>query len=198
MKRLTKKESEILLYLFKDFSNNYNANSLSKKIGITPRGALKMLKNLKSQKILTSREFGKAVFYKINFGDEYIIKLMSILLMEEAREKASRWLSEFKELLECVDIAIIFGSIIRNPKTANDIDLLIVFKKERYSMIEKEINQKREISSKVIHVVKQTPDNLIKNLKKKDEVVLNIIKSGYVLQGYEKLVKIIENVTSLQ
>ena len=198
MKGLTKKESEILLSLFKDFTNNYNANSLSKKIGITPRGALKMLKNLKSQNILTSREFGKAVFYKINLGDEYAIKLMSILLMEEAREKASRWLSEFKELLECVDIAIIFGSIIRNPKTANDIDLLIVFKKERYSMIEKEINQKREISSKVIHVVKQTPDNLIKNLKKKDEVVLNIIKSGYVLQGYEKLVKIIENVTSLQ
>ena len=198
MKRLTKKESEILLYLFKDFSNNYNANSLSKKIGITPRGALKMLKNLKSQNILTSREFGKAVFYKINFGDEYIIKLMSILLMEEAREKASRWLSEFKELLECVDIAIIFGSIIRNPKAANDIDLLIVFKKERYNIIERRINQKREISSKAIHVVKQTPDDLIKNLKKKDEVVLNIIKNSYVLQGYEKLVKIIENVTSLQ
>ena len=198
MKVLTKKESEILLSLFKDFTNNYNANSLSKKIGITPRGALKMLKNLKSQNILTSREFGKAVFYKINFGDEYIIKLMSILLMEEAREKASRWLSEFKELLECVDIAIIFGSIIRNPKTANDIDLLIVFKKERYSMIEKEINQRREISAKVMHVVKQTQDDLIKNLKKKDEVVLNIIKNSYVLQGYEKLVKIIENVTSLQ
>ena len=198
MNRLTKKESEILLSLFKNFTHNYNANSLSKKIGVTPRGALKMLKNLKSQNILTSREFGKAVFYKINFGDEYIIKLMSILLMEEAREKASRWLSEFKELLECVDIAIIFGSIIRNPKTANDIDLLIVFKKERYSMIEKEINQRREISAKVMHVVKQTQDDLIKNLKKKDEVVLNIIKNSYVLQGYEKLVKIIENVTSLQ
>lgn len=198
MKRLTKKESEILLTLFKDFTNNYNANSLSKKIGITPRGALKMLKNLKSQNILTSREFGKAVFYKINFSDEYTIKLMSILLMEEAREKASRWLSEFKELLECIEIAIIFGSIIRNPKTANDIDLLIVFKKERYSMIEKEINQRRGISAKVMHIVKQTPDDLIKNLKKKDEVVLNIIKNCYVLQGYEKLVKIIENVTSLQ
>lgn len=198
MKILTKKESEILLALFKDFTNDYNANSLSKKIGVTPRGALKMLKNLKSQNILTSRELGKAVFYKINLGDEYIVKLISILLMEESREKASRWSSEFKGLLGYADIAIIFGSLIRNPKTANDIDLLIVFKKEKYRMIEKEVNQRRKISTKVIHVVKQTPVDLTKNLKKKDEVVLNIIKNGYVLQGYEKLVKIIENVTSFQ
>ena len=198
MKRLTNKESEIILTLFKDFTNDYNANSISKKIGITPRGALKMLKNLKSQNILTSRRLGKAVFYKINLSDEYIIKLISILLMEESREKASRWLSELKGLLEYADIAIIFGSIIRNPKTANDIDLLIVFKKEKYSMIEKEINQRRKISTKVMHVVKQTSDDLIKNLKKKDEVILDIIKKGYVLQGYEKLVKIIENVTSFQ
>lgn len=196
MKTLTKKEIEVLLILFKDFSRDYNANSLSKTMGISPRGALKMLKNLWSQKLLISKQLGKAVFYKVNLDDEYVIKLISVLLMNESREKASRWLSEFKDLLEHVEIGIIFGSIIRNHKTAKDIDILIVFKEDKYNTIEKIIEKRRLMSTKTIHQIKQTSDDLIKNLKKKDEVILNIIRKGYVLHGFEKLVRIIKNVTS--
>lgn len=196
MKVLTKKEIEILLILFKDFTKDYNANSISKVVEITPRGALKILKNLKAQQLLISKQLGKGVFYKINFDDEYSIKLISILLMNESREKASRWLSEFKDLFKHVEIVMIFGSIIRNPKTAKDIDLLVVFKKEKYRAIEKIIDKRRSISVKAIHLVKQEPNSLIKNLKKKDEVILSIIRKGYVLHGHEKIVRIIKNVTS--
>lgn len=198
MKNLTKGEIEILLKLFKDFSKDYNANSLSKIMSITPRGALKILKNLKSQNLLISKQFGKAVFYKINLNDDYVIKLISILLMNESREKAARWLSEFGDLLGHIEIGIIFGSIIRNPKTAQDIDLLMVFKNEKYDTIEDIINKRRALSNKAIHQVKQTSSDLIKNLKKKNEVILNIINRGYVLQGHEKLVRIIKNVTYFQ
>lgn len=198
MKTLTKKEIEVLLTLFKDFTKDYNANSLSKLTGITPRGALKILKNLKSQNLLVSKQLGKATFYKINFNDEYAIRLLPILLMNESKEKATRWLAEFDELFEHIDIAIIFGSIIRNPKTAKDIDLLIVFKKGKHSIINEIIEKRRNISTKPIHLVKQTPNDFIKNLKKKDTILLNVIKRGYVLTGYDKLIKLLKNVTSFQ
>ncbi len=198
MELLTKKESEVLLTLFKDFNTDYNANSISKPLCLTPRGALKILKNLKKHELLNGKQLGKAVFYKVNFNDEYAVKLISVLLMNESREKASRWLSEFKELFEPADIVIVFGSIVRNPNAANDIDLLIVFKKEKYKAVNQIIEKRRAISSKAIHTVKQTPQDLVKNLKKKDKVILNIIKRGYVLHGYEKLVEAMKNVTRFQ
>lgn len=183
----------MLLRLFKDFNSDYNANSISRLVGITPRGALKILKNLKKNNLLISRQLGRAVFYKINFNDEYAVKLISILLMNESREKASRWLSEFGELFWHIDIAIIFGSVIRDPKTANDIDLLVVFKKEKYETVSQIIDKRRAISTKAIHVVKQSRKDLVKNLKKKDGVLLNIIKKGYVLYGYEELVGVMKD-----
>ena len=141
MKNLTKKESEVLLTLFKDFTKDYNANSLSKVVRITPRGALKILKNLKSQNLLVSKQLGKATFYKINFNDEYTLRLLPILLMKESKEKATRWLAEFNELFEHINIIIIFGSITRNPKTANDI------KTERIALIHKnELTKFKELN----------------------------------------------------
>ena len=88
---------------------------------------------------------------------------------------------------------LIFGSVLRKPDKANDIDLLLVFKKEEYSAVNKLISERRAISAKAIHAVKQTPDDLYKNLKKRDKVLLNIIKSGYVLHGYDKLLEAIKN-----
>ena len=140
MLTMTKKESEILLKLFKEFNKDYNANSISKVIKITPRGALKILKNLEKQRILKSRKLGKAVFYKINFNDTYVCKIIETLLIAEAREKASMWLEEFKDIFNDAQIIIIFGSIIRNPKEANDIDILFVFEKDKYKNISKKIH----------------------------------------------------------
>lgn len=191
MKGLSKKEIEILILLVKDFSGDYNANNLSKAIDITPRGALKALKNLQKKKLITGKNMGKAVFYKANLEDYYAFRTVETLLIEEAREKAGRWLSEFGSLFAHVEILLIFGSAIRSKK-ANDIDLLLVFKKEK-SMISKLISERRAISAKAIHIVKQTPADLYNNLKKNDKVLLNIIKNSYVLHGYDKLLEVIKN-----
>src|SRR3989344_868461 len=142
MKRLTKKESEALLLLFKDFSTDYNANSLSKQLAITPRGALKILKNLKTQDLLVSKQMGKAVFYKINVKDDYALRLLSLLLMNEAQEKAARWTEEFKDLARITETSIVFGSILRNSAAAKDIDILLVFKKKRLRNVNAFIDEK--------------------------------------------------------
>lgn len=192
----TVKENEVLLTLFKDFSRDYNANSLSKQINITPRGALKILKNLQKQGLLISKQFGKAVFYKINLEDYYTFRTMETLLIYEARERAPRWLSEFKELFKDVEIAVIFGSIIRNSKKANDIDLLLVFTQKKMKSVKNFIDEKNKILLKPIHPIMQSPNDIEKNLKKKDPVVLNALSRGYILHGYDKLIKVVKHVTS--
>jgi len=198
MKGLTKKEIEVLLKLLKDFTRDYNANSITKVIGITPRGALKILKGLKKENLVIGKELGKAVFYKINLNDYYTYRVMETLLINEAREKASRWLYEFKDLFKDIEIAIIFGSIVKNSKKANDIDLLLVFKKEQNRSINKIIEEKRAISKKTIHLIKQSPKDLENNLKKRDKIILNALKNGYVLYGYDKLLEVLKHVTSFQ
>src|SRR3989344_5894972 len=112
MVSLTKKESEIVLKLFKDFSKNYNANSISKEINISSRGALKILKHLEKEHFVTSKKLGKAVFYKLSLYDLYVRKIVELLLIEESRNKAQRWIEEFKEIFDYSEVIIIFGSII--------------------------------------------------------------------------------------
>jgi len=197
MKGLSDKDIEILLLLFKDSFVDYNANSITKKIKITPAGAFKAMKRLEKRKLIKGKKMGKAVFYKLNLSDYYVFRTMETLLINEAREKASRWLDEFKELFNYVDIVIIFGSVVRNLKKANDIDLFVVFRKGKEDAVNNVIKGRRLISTRPIHVIKQTSKDLNRNLKKKDKVILNIIKSGYVLCGYEKLLEVIKNVRSV-
>ena len=141
MKGLSDKEIEILLVLFRDFSTDYNANNITKEIRITPAGAFKAMKNLEKKGLITGKKMGKAVFYKVNLKDYYTFRTMETLLINESREKASRWLKEFKDLFNHVEIAIIFGSILRYPKKANDIDLLVVFRKEKNNLVNKIIDE---------------------------------------------------------
>lgn len=192
---LTKKESEALLALFKDFSTDYNANSLSKKLDITPRGALKVLKSLHNQSLLVSKQYGKAVFYKANLGDYYAFRTVETLLIAEARENAPRWLSEFGELFKYAEIAIIFGSVIRESQKANDIDLLLVFDEKNIKAVKQFIKEKNSILLKPIHLIMQSASDIKNNLKKRDPVVLNALKRGYILTGYDKLIEVVKHVT---
>jgi len=192
---LTNKENEILLKLFKDFSSDYNANSISKEISITPRGALKILKKLKEGGLIKGRQLGRAVFYKVKLEDGYVCKIIETLLIAEAREKASRWLEEFKSIFKDAEIIVIFGSIIRNPKEANDIDVLFVFKESKYRKITDFIESKNKILFKKIHSIPQTMKDLNESLKN-NKAVKDAVRTGYVLHGQDKLIKVIENVAS--
>ncbi len=192
---ISPKEAEILLKLFKEFNRDYNANSISKEIKITPRGALKALKNLEKKEIVISKPLGKAIFYKVNLNDPYTTKILETILIGETKEKASRWLMEFNDLLDKTEIIILFGSVIRNQKYANDIDLLIVLKKQEYKKIKGVIGKKNQILPKPVHPIYQTKEDLIHNLKKENQALLSAINTGYVLTGHDKLIEVIKNVT---
>ena len=196
MKTPTEKENEALLLIFKDFSRDYNANSISKKLNITPRGSLKILNNLYSEKTLIRKKLGKAIFYKIDFEDNYAKKLVETLLIKESKEKTARWLHEFGGLAETAQIVLIYGSTVRNYNQAKDIDLLVIIEKERYKEVKKFIDEKNNISYKPIHPLIMTLSDLEKNLKNKNPAIINAIRESYVLHGHDKMIEVVKNVTS--
>jgi predicted nucleotidyltransferase len=190
----TKMEKEIALKLFKDFTNHYNPASIAKAIGKSRVGTFKALKTLEKENITKGEKLGKATFYKLNLKDEYTRKNIELLLIEEARKK-QRWLDEFKELFEFTEIAIIFGSITRNESKASDIDILLILKPENNKKVNRIIETKSKILPKRIHPIKQTKEDLAKNIRKKDKTIINALKEGIVLHGHEKLTTLIKNAT---
>ncbi len=198
MKALTQKESEALVLLFKDFSKSYNANSISPFLDITPRGALKILKGLKERNMVVGKTLGNATFYKINFEDAYTVKTIETLLMQEAKENSQRWISEFRELFEVVEVAVLFGSALRSPKQANDIDVVIVVSQKNFEKVKEMIKSKNQILLKPIHPVYQSLRDFKNNMEKEDPVIINALKRGYVLYGYEKIVEAVKNVTGFK
>ncbi len=198
MKALSQKESEALVLLFKDFSKSYNANSISSLLNITSRGALKILKNLRERNMVVGKTLGNATFYKINFEDSYTIKTVETLLMQEAKENAQRWVSELRELFEVVEGIILFGSMVRSPKKANDIDIVIIVSQKNFERVKELVESKNQTLLKPIHPVYQSLKDFENNMEKEDPVIINALRRGYVLHGHEKIVGMVKNVTGFK
>ena len=189
---LTKKERELLLTLFKDFTSYYNANSISKVLNITHVGAQKIFKRLNN--ILISKRIGKSIIYKLNLEDDYTKKLISFLLTDEANN-FKRWKEEFKELFKEDRIIIIYGSSIKNYSASKDIDIMIIMNQKDLKEVNKIIKEKEKILPKPLHALKLTDDDLLNNIKNK--AIIDAIKNGIILYGQDKYVEIIKNVTSI-
>ena len=198
MKDITSNEIKALLIIFKDIKNKYNANNLSKILGITPMGTLKILKGLEKDNIISPEKLGKATFYKINFKSHYAKSYLRFFLEKEAQHSLPRVkakLEDLKNLSSCAEIGILFGSILKS-ENFNDIDVLLVLKNNQVKKCNKITEEIEKISSKTVHIIKQTPEDLRQNLQKNDKVVLEIIKTGIVIFGQDKIIEVIENVSN--
>ncbi len=220
---LTQKEKEALLILFKDFTNFYNANSISKLLDISHVGAQKIFKRLLKQNLLMDRKIGKSIVYKLKLEDDYVRKLIAFLLADEAnsfkrwkeefRELSKKakivilygsaiknyskgWKEEFKELFKKDRIIMIYGSVIKNYVKANDIDIMIVIRKAEYKEVTKIIEKKQKILPKKIHSIELTANDLLQNIKQKKKSVIDMVKNAIILYGQDKYVEIIKNVAS--
>ena len=197
MTALTKKERETLLILFKDFATFYNANSISKILGISRVGAMKILKKLSNQGILEYKAIGKSIVYKLRLEDDYVRKLIAFVLADEAY-KFKRWKEEFKELSKKDRVVIMYGSVIKDYAKASDIDIMIVIKKSDYKKVNKILEEKQKIIPKKIHSIELTATDLLDNIKQKKKAVIDIIKNAVILYGQDKYVEVIKNVAGFQ
>src|SRR3989344_7262799 len=136
MTTLTKKEREIVLILFKDYTTFYNANSISKVLNISHVGAQKIFKRLLHENLVISKTIGKSITYKLNFDEPYVSLLTSFLLADEANN-FKRWKEEFKGLFKKERIVLLFGSAIKDYAHAHDIDVMVVLRNKDV----KEINE---------------------------------------------------------
>lgn len=196
MLSLTQKERKAILILFKDFTGFYNANSISKILGMSHVGAQKIFKRLLNENSLTSKKIGKSIIYKLRLEDDYISKLIAFLLADEANN-FKRWKEEFKGLFKKNRIVMMFGSSIKDYNKAKDIDIMIVMDKKDIKEINNILKEKQEILPKNLHAIKLTHKDLLGNLKKKNKAVIDIVKNAIIIYGQDKYVEIIKNVTSL-
>lgn len=191
---LTQKERETLLVLFKDFAAFYNANSISKILDISHVGAQKIFKRLYNNSIVVPKKIGKSITYKLRLEDDYVSKLIAFLLADEANN-FKRWKEEFKELFKKDRIVMMFGSTIKNYAQAKDIDIMIVINKEDGKEINQILKRKEEILPKKLHAIKLTHKDLLDNLKKKDKVIIDIVRNAVIIYGQDTYVEVIKNVT---
>ncbi len=195
MASLTPKERETLLILFKDYTNYYNANSISKILKISHVGAQKIFKRLLQKNWVVSKTIGKSITYKINFNDTYVTQLIVFLLADEANN-FKRWKEEFKELFNKERIVMLFGSTVKDYAHAQDIDLMIIIENKELKEVNYILKKKEEILPKKIHTIKLTHQDLLENLKKRDKVIMDIVKNAIILYGQDKYVEILKHVTS--
>lgn len=188
------KEQQIIKILFKDFLTPYNSRSISKIIGISHAGAFKILKKLERREIVKPKRIGKAVIYSLNLENPVARKEVEMVLVIEA-QNFRRWVEEFKQLQGRVNLLILFGSIIRNEKQANDIDILIVADKNKFKEVKRVIEERDKLSNKKIHFLFQTKGDFRHDVVAKNKVMLEIIKTGIALYGQEEYLKILKSIS---
>ena len=188
----TKKESEVLLTIFKDFSHYYNANSISKILGISRVGAMKIFRRLLKENIVEYQKIGKSIIYKPKL-DDYACKLIAFLLVDEANN-FKRWKEEFKELFKEGRIILLFGSAVKNYSSAKDIDIMIIAENKDSKEINAVLREKERLLPKKLHAITLTAEDLSGNIGGKNKATIDIIKNAIVLYGQDKYVEIIKNV----
>lgn len=195
MVSLTDGERKALLILLKDFTAYYNANSISKVLGISRVGALMLFRRLDAHGLVVSQKIGKAIVYKLKLEDDYVKKLVSFLLADEANG-FKRWKEEFKGLFKKGRIVMLFGSVLRNYEKANDIDLLVASASADKEEINKLLEGKAEILPKRLHTIRLSASELKSNIRRKEVAILDIVRTGVVLYGQDDYVEVLKNVTS--
>ena len=193
MRDIAKNEMLFILSIFKNPEREYNASTAARAIGISPMGALKIARRLEKEGIVLSRQLGKARFYQLNLENNYTREYVKFLLKRESEQAPSYvkvWINEAKKIKNA-DVAILFGSILKKEKEANDIDVLLVTDQKRFSRLKKELEDINLINVKKLHPVYQSGEDVKNNIKKGDKALLNAIK-GIVVFGEDALIGVMK------
>ncbi len=194
---ITEKEMQFMLLLFKNPEKDYNAHTIAKELSMSSMGSLKIARRLEKEHLLNSKQFGKAIFYKLTMNNDYTNQYLCFLLKREAETAPpyiKRWITEIKKIKNAY-VSILFGSVLRKQKEANDIDVLVITDQKRFEAVKKEIESINAINPKKIHPVYQTRKDFSENIKKGDKIVLDALK-GIIVYGEEILIKVMQHDTS--
>jgi predicted nucleotidyltransferase len=188
---IPKNIKKIILYLLRNL-DLVNINQISKNLDISVGSAFKILKKLEESNIATSQNLGNAKFYQINLNNNEAVKLCELLLLEEKRNLKgySKLYSEELQKFQKAELIILFGSILNN-KEFNDVDVLFITKKPK-EVTKFCLNISKVRTKPVVPLILKKED-LIKEIKNKKEVILDIIKKGTIIKGESIFLEVIKN-----
>ena len=198
MLNLTENEARVMDFLVRNIKERYNINQLAKKLILSPMGAYKVLKKLEKANAIKAEKIGNAIYYKANLNEEVGSKLAELVLLQNefSNTTAKVYANDLKKLKDLAESCILFGSVIKAGKEANDIDVIIIIKEKYHKKIKKELEDIKSISTKKIHDLIMTKEDFVNNLRKNNVTMLDMLKYGQILWGAEIIVGAIKNGSS--
>ena len=191
---ITNNEKKILKFLLAHFNSDYSINELAKKCGLAPNGAYEILRKFEEKEILLPKKIANSKSYKINFNSRETNKLLELSLIPDYKESKIKYrYNDLKPLEDATNLCILFGSYITKKEKPNDIDILFVIKKSDYEKYSEVLEKVKRILPLKLHDVIQTKEDLTKNIKKEEKLIIEAISEGIVLWGHEFLIGVIKN-----
>lgn len=189
---LTENEKKVLKILFTGFED-FSINQIAKLAKLSPNGALKILKKFEREGILKSQKIANIKSYSLDFEDQKTKNILNLALIPELNGKLKSRFEDLKELKKITQACIIFGSYIDLKKDPDDLDILFILDKKHYKTFKEESLRIFKTIPIKVHDVLQTEEDFKDNIAKKDKVLIDILKTGIILWGQDRIINIIEN-----
>jgi len=190
---ITNNEKKVLKMLLYAFEKSYSINKIARDCDLAPNGALKILRKFEKEGILEFENIGNIKSYQLNFENEKTKNILKLALIPEITGRIKFRAEDLSPLRKLASVGIIFGSYTNMKKEPNDIDLFLIISNNEFNNYKKETSQIYKTIPIKVHDVIQTKKDVIENLRKKDEVIIEILKTGIILWGYDEIINIIEN-----
>ena len=192
MKMVSKNTKKVMHFLLRSLEP-ININQLSRKLKISVGGSFKILNKLEKEKLILCNKIGNAKYYKIDLDNKEAFALSELILLENKRKlkEYSKLYAEEIVKFNKADLIILFGSVL-NKKDFNDVDVLFVTSKIK-AVTEFCLKISRIKTKPVVPLIIREED-LIKKLKKKNKVIIEVFNSGVVLHGERFFLEVLKNV----
>ncbi|MCJ7816687.1 MAG: nucleotidyltransferase domain-containing protein [Candidatus Aenigmarchaeota archaeon] len=176
-----------LLRIFHQFPGRiFSLSDITKITGQSTGAVYPALKKLVDSGIVKASKIGKSTAYRLNMENPLAKKTMEIFSAE--REMLRGIAQEFANNVDKKNIVsiVLFGSVARGePKGTSDIDLLVVFSKNR-DVVESNVNKLAEKYLDLdIHLapVFYSEREIIDMATHYNNFIINVEKEGIVLYG---------------
>mgnify|MGYP001590136807 CR=1 FL=1 len=199
MVEISENGKKALKLIFTDFLTSYNSYNLKDRIGLSNAGSLKLLRSLNQKNLLLSEKIGNAIFYKPNFQNEYLIKLLELIFMEYSNlpDFVNGWIYDLKSFIPYTKVILLFGSILSKGKKAGDVDACFILKSIKdYPQLQDLVSEMNKKNRLKIHPFYLTEKDFKQKLNEKDKPLIEIIKSSIVIHGQKLFVEVLKHARS--
>ncbi len=171
MLSLSDNEFSVISFLVRNFTERLTIRNVAQKLNFSAAGVFNILKKLEKHNIVVGEKLGTGLFYSINLENKIAEHLAAIVLLYS------------DDKIEKINI-----ELLKQAKAA-------IFDKKSLLLITDNVTV-LDISIPNVEVIAKTEDEVVGLIRKKDSVMLQLLKKGIVLFGEDKFVGIIKNCIS--